>query len=75
MINCSIIIPTYNRPNYLERILKYYNIYGKNFDIIIADSSFNKNKQINKDTISKLSKLNISYIDKYSRALMKYYQD
>lgn len=62
---CTIIIPTFNRPKYLKRILNYYNGFEEDYNIIIADSSFDKNKQLNKETISKLSKLDISYIEKY----------
>jgi len=63
---CTILIPTYNRPNYLRRLLSYYNKFGENYNMIIADSSSNENKKINKNIISKFSKLNIFYIDKYS---------
>ena len=62
----TILIPTYNRPNYLRRLLSYYNKFGENYNMIIADSSSNENKKINKNIISKFSKLNIFYIDKYS---------
>jgi len=63
---CTILIPTYNRPNYLRRLLGYYNKFGENYNMIIADSSSDENKKLNKNTISKFSKLNIFYIDKYS---------
>lgn len=59
-----MIIPTYNRPNYLRRILNYYNEYGKDYhihNIIVADSSSGENEKINKETISSLSSLNISH--------------
>jgi len=62
----TILIPNYNRPNYLRRLLSYYNKFGENYNMIIADSSSNENKKINKNIISKFSKLNIFYIDKYS---------
>jgi len=71
---CTIIIPTYNRPNYLKRILSYYHKYGEDYNIIIADSSFDKNKQLNKETISKLSKLDISYIDKCPSNVNPFYK-
>ena len=66
MTKCTILIPTYNRPNPLRRVLSYYNKYGRDFNIIIADASSNENKKLNKNIISKFSKLNIFYIDKYS---------
>jgi len=63
---CTIIIPTYNRPEYLRRILGYYNEYGENYNIIVADSSSDENKRINKKTISSVSNLNILYLTNYS---------
>jgi len=65
-IDCNIIIPTYNRPDYLRRILHYYRNFGSCFDIIVADSSSAENKKINRDTISSLSGINILYLDNYS---------
>lgn len=35
----TIIIPTYNRYNYLKRILEYYSSFNHKLKIIIADSS------------------------------------
>ena len=29
---CTIIIPTFNRPRRLKRILSYYHKYGRNFN-------------------------------------------
>lgn len=58
---CTIIIPTYNRPIYLKRILSYYDEYGKDFNIIVADSSSDENKKINKKIILSLPNLNILY--------------
>ena len=60
---CTIIIPTYNRPEYLRRILNYYNEYGKDYNIIVADSSSDENKKRNGKIISSFSSINISYID------------
>jgi len=62
----TILIPTYNRPNRLRRLLDYYNKYGKGLNIIVADSSSNESKKLNKNIISKFPKLDILYIDKYS---------
>ena len=44
MPKVSIIIPTYNRPAYLRRILDYYDSFGEDFKIIVADSSSDENK-------------------------------
>lgn len=59
----TITIPTYNRPNRLRRLLDYYNKYGKNFNIIVADSSTDENKLQNKKNISVFSNLDILYLD------------
>lgn len=64
--NFSIIIPTCNRPERLNRILNYYNEYGKDFNIIVADSSSKEIKKQNKKNISLLSDINIAYLDKYA---------
>lgn len=65
MIKVSIIIPTYNRPAYLRRILDYYNDCGKDFNIIVADSSSNENKRLNKRIIQGFPNINISYLNDY----------
>jgi len=71
---CTIIIPTFNRPQYLRRILSYYNGFEENYNIIIADSSFDKIKQLNKIIISKISNHDIHYIDKYSCDVNPYHK-
>jgi glycosyltransferase domain-containing protein len=65
MSNFSLVIPTRNRPNRLRRLLDYYDKYGKGFNIIIADSSSNDNKKLNKKSVLIFSNLDIHYIDKY----------
>src|SRR5260221_10832539 len=71
----DIVIPTYNRPEYLKRILEYYSPYTKDFNFIIADSSTpqnkNKNKKIIKDYSSTLS---ILYLDKFHPTLQQHYK-
>lgn len=66
MSKCTIIIPTFNRPRYLKRILSYYDNYARDFNIIVADSSSNENKMINRKIISSLSNIDIQYLEKYS---------
>jgi glycosyltransferase domain-containing protein len=60
---CTIIIPTYNRPNYLKRILNYYNEDGGNYTIIVADSSSDENKKRNEKIIPSFSSINILHIN------------
>jgi len=67
MPNINLLIPTYNRPNYLKRLLDYYHKYGSDFDIIVADSSSDENKKLNKEIIQSFPDLNIQYVDKYSK--------
>jgi glycosyltransferase domain-containing protein len=69
MSKCTIIIPTFNRSRYLKRILSYYDKYGRDFNIIVADSSSNENKMINKKIISSLSNIDIQYLEKYSERI------
>ncbi|MFX1383563.1 MAG: TIGR00180 family glycosyltransferase [Promethearchaeota archaeon] len=60
--NCTIIIPTYNRPDRLFRLLSYYESNKVNYEIIIGDSSENEIKKINEKNILKLSNLNFQYV-------------
>ena len=63
----TIIIPTFNRPEYLKRLLDYYSKYNfdNNFKIIVADSSSKKNKLKNKETINYFSNLKLSYLSHF----------
>ena len=63
---CTIIIPTYNRSNYLKRILNYYNEYGgEKYKIVVADSSLDENKKLNEKIISSFLNLNILHLSDY----------
>lgn len=70
----SLIIPTYNRPEYLRRILSYYNEYAGNYKIIVADSSSDENKKVNKEIISSFSNLDILYLSDYSSKINQYHK-
>lgn len=72
MKKIDLIIPTYNRPDFLERILDYYSIYDKDFNFIVADSSNTKNKSHNKKIISHFPKLSILYLDKFPSNLSQH---
>jgi glycosyltransferase domain-containing protein len=65
-MNCNIIIPTHNRPRYLQRILDYYSKYANDFEIIVVDSSSKENKKLNKKIISSFANLKIQYVDNYA---------
>lgn len=62
--NVTIIIPTYNRPKYLQRVLDYFNNFKliKPF-IIVLDSSFEDNKLLNQTSINALSNNRFSYFN------------
>ena len=66
MTDCDIIIPTFNRPVYLKRILSYYSDSETAYNIIVADSSSDENKELNKKTVSSVSNLDVKYLDNYS---------
>lgn len=74
MTNCNLIIPTYNRARFLQRILDYYNRYGKDFNIIVADSSSDENKLLNKKIVSSFPNLEILYLGDYSKKVTPYYK-
>ncbi len=74
MTKCTILIPTYNRPEYLKRILSYYNGFEENYNIVIADSSSIENKEINKKNISLFSNLDILYLDYYSSKINPFHK-
>jgi len=64
-MDLNIIIPTYNRPSRLKRILSYYNGFKEDYRIIIADSSNYKNQKANKNIISSFQDLDILHLSKY----------
>lgn len=72
MSNVDLIIPTYNRPKFLKRILDYYNSYKIDFNVIVADSSSPNNKKLNKKIVHSYSTLNILYIDKFPQNLSQH---
>ncbi|MGB5926279.1 MAG: TIGR00180 family glycosyltransferase [Dehalococcoidia bacterium] len=62
----TILIPTYNRPDYLKRILGYYNDFRVAYNIIVADGSSDEIKKVNKETVSSFPSLRIQHLAKYS---------
>jgi glycosyltransferase domain-containing protein len=71
IVKCTILVPTYNRPHYLKRILDYYNDSNQRnrFQFIVGDSShFNERKE-NKQIVQSFAGLHITYIDNYSEKL------
>jgi len=74
MVKSTIIIPTYNRPEYLKWLLDYYHKYGNDFDIVVADSSSAENKKLNRKIVLSFLDLNIQYIDKYPEEVDPYHK-
>jgi glycosyltransferase domain-containing protein len=62
----SLLIPTYNRPGYLKRILGYYSDYRVPYNIIVADGSSDEVKQVNEQTVHSFPILKIRHLHKYS---------
>lgn len=62
----TILIPTYNRPRYLERLLDYYHDSQVAYKIIVADGSSDEMKKANRETVSSFPVLKILHLDRYS---------
>lgn len=59
----TIVIPTYNRPHYLERVISNFGCYqNQSFVIYVLDSSNEEIKQQNKKMIASFSQMNIKYL-------------
>jgi glycosyltransferase domain-containing protein len=59
---CSIVIPTYNRPHFLKRLLRYYVEQKSPNTIVVADSSFAPSCEANRDIVTSLcNTLSINY--------------
>jgi len=69
---CTLIIPTYNRPECLSRVLKYSLLSKSITSIIVADSSFTDVKNNNKEIISNLFDNRIIYKDEYNPNINPY---
>src|SRR3989344_3338625 len=74
MTTLTIIIPTYNRPGYLKRVLDYYQSAGCPYDIIVADSSRPEIKRQNQTAVENHRQLNIRYLDSFSPDLNPWYK-
>jgi glycosyltransferase domain-containing protein len=62
----TIVIPTYNRPGYLKRLLGYYNDCRIAHQIIIADGGADETKKANRETISSFQTLKVLHLHGYS---------
>ena len=57
----TILVPTLNRPEYINRLLKYYSRCSFEGKIIIGDSSNEENSELNQKMIDE-TQLDIEYI-------------
>lgn len=69
-MDITLVIPTYNRPDFLNRILIFYNSYNIKYKIIVADSSYLVNKKLNKRIVQLFPHLNILYLDHFPSKLI-----
>ncbi len=67
----TIVIPTYNRPYYLQRILQYYD-QSHDYNIIVVDSSSDENKVKNKRIVAACKSIAIDHHNDYSPAIGLY---
>ena len=77
MAKTTIIIPTYNRSNCLKRILNYYDSFPEkkdDFEFIVADSSSNENKKINREIVSSLKNFEVLYLSDYLENINPWYK-
>ena len=70
----SLIIPTYNRSKYLQRILTYYNKKNVKYEIVIPDSSLEIFKTINRKIIKSFKGLTINHLDYFSSEINYYHK-
>jgi len=71
---CTIIVPLFNRPMHLKRLLTYYNYHKINHQLIIADSSSLENKKIAKKITSQYPNLDILYLGSYPSDINQYHK-
>ncbi|NYT04902.1 MAG: TIGR00180 family glycosyltransferase [Methanomicrobiales archaeon] len=67
--DCSIVIPTFNRPRYLARLLQYYDATGASLPVIVADSSPDDVKRINEESIAACRNLDVVHRALYAPSL------
>lgn len=72
-MNFTMLIPTYNRTDFLDGLLNYVNDSTDVKNIIIADSSSYEHKEGNQQIIKKYKKLNIRYLE-YSKYISMFHK-
>lgn len=67
--DCTIVIPTFNRPVYLRRLLRYYDRTGFSLPVIVADSSPDDVKAENEESIAACRNLDVLHRAAYAPSL------
>ena len=70
----TLIIPTHNCPDFLNRNLSYLDSYKLPLDILISDSSTKENKIKNQQIINKLKYLNIIHDNAYPSNIKPFFK-
>jgi glycosyltransferase domain-containing protein len=68
-MKCTVVIPTYNRPLHLTRILSYYHQYGGDLAVMVADSSSLENKKRNAGIISSFGTGSFTHLDEFDQGI------
>ena len=68
-MSCTVIIITYNRPEHLRRLLGYYNEYGGELNIVIADSSADDIRRINSGVVESFHNPLFKYLNKFNSSI------
>lgn len=68
-MDCTVIIITYNRPEHLRRILGYYNEYGGELNIVIADSSTDEIRRINYEVVESFHNPFFKHLNKFNSSI------
>ena len=64
--NVTLVIPTYDRPWCLLRVLDYYKRYAPGIRIIVADSGPDEARESHRRIVASFSNLNILYLGDYA---------
>ncbi len=73
----TLIIPTYNSPEFLKRTLSYFDSFGLKLNILVADSSRPENKDKNVQIIASLKYLKVKHLNNFDSEIspyLKWYQ-
>ncbi len=68
-MNFTILIPTFMRPDYLHRLLQYYDSFERQFHVLIADSSNQDVKKKNYELATSFAHLDVVYLDKFDSTI------